>query len=128
MSNNDEPKKITRRNSTPIKIYCLPEERELIEKNAKAAGKSVSSFLLAVGQGYKVTGIVDAEQVQEMAKVNGDLGRLGGLLKWWLTDDARTAKFTPSTIRAVLSKIEDTQEEIGALMKKAIKQRLSDDS
>lgn len=115
---------VTRRRTTPIKVYCLPEEKALIEANAAAAGKSVSSFLLAVGQGYQVTGIVDAKQVREMAKISGDLGRLGGLLKWWLTDDPRVANFTPETIRTVLSKIEDTQIELGAVMSKVIRPRL----
>jgi hypothetical protein len=115
---------ITRRGTTPIKVYCLPEEKALIESNAAAAGKAVSSFLLTVGQGYQVTGIVDAKQVREMAKISGDLGRLGGLLKWWLTDDARVASFTPETIRTVLSKIEDTQIELGAVMSKVIRPRL----
>ncbi|WHF58043.1 conjugal transfer transcriptional regulator TraJ (plasmid) [Shewanella xiamenensis] len=116
--------KVTRRGTTPLKVYCLPEEKALIEANAKTTGKSVSSFLLAVGQGYQVTGIVDAEQVCEMAKISGNLGRLGGLLKWWLTDDARVANFTPETIRTVLSKIEDTQNELGAVMSKVIRPRL----
>ncbi|ABX51827.1 MULTISPECIES: conjugal transfer transcriptional regulator TraJ [Shewanella] len=114
----------TRRESTPIKVYCLPEERDLIAANAKAAGKSVSSFLLAVGQGYQITGVVDAERVREMARISGDLGRLGGLLKWWLTDDARTAKFTPETIRVVLSKIDESQVELGNIMAKVIRPRL----
>ncbi|MGI2002090.1 conjugal transfer transcriptional regulator TraJ [Shewanella frigidimarina] len=117
-------KKVTRRSSTPLKVYCLPDERAVIEENAKAAGKSVSAFLLAVGQGYKITGVVDAKEVREMAKISGDLGRLGGLLKWWLTDDVKTAKFTPETIRAVLSKIDDSQLELGSIMSKVIRPRL----
>ncbi len=115
---------ITRKNSPPIKVYCLPEEKALIEANALIAGKSRSAYLLAVGQGYKITGIVDAEKVREMARISGDLGRLGGLLKWWLTDDERTRKFTPATIRAVLSKIEDSQEEIANVMAQVIRPRI----
>jgi len=106
-------KKTTRKNSPPIKVYCLPEEREQIEANAKAAGMSLSTFLLTVGQGYKVTGIVDFEQVRELARINGDLGRLGGLLKLWLTNDVRTAQFGEATIRALLNRIEAKQDEIG---------------
>lgn len=119
-----KPPKKSRKGSQRITVYCLPEEKKLIEENARAAGKTASSYLLTVGQGYQVTGIVDAEQVREMAKISGDLGRLGGLLKWWLTDDARVANFTPETIRTVLSKIEDTQIELGAVMSKVIRPRL----
>lgn len=114
-------KKKTRKNSPPIKVYCLPEEREQIEANAKAAGMSLSTFLLTVGQGYKVTGIVDFEQVRELARINGDLGRLGGLLKLWLTNDVRTAQFGEATIRALLNRIEAKQDEIGQIMKFVIR-------
>lgn len=58
-----------------------------------------------------------------MARINGDLGRLGGLLKLWLTDDVRTAQFGQSTILAVLSKIEATQEEMGKVMTKIVMPR-----
>ena len=108
--------KSTRKGSPPIKVYCLPEERKQIEANAKAAGLSMSAYLLNVGMGYQVTGIVDYQHVRELARINGDLGRLGGLLKLWLTNDARVAQFGESTIRAVLSRIEDTAEEMGRVM------------
>lgn len=118
-----ENKKKTRKSSPPIKVYCLPEERDRIDANAKAAGMSLSAFLLAVGQGYKVTGIVDFEQVRELARINGDLGRLGGLLKLWLTDDQRTANFGEATIRALLARIETTQNEMGQVMKSVVRPR-----
>ncbi|EGQ9611053.1 conjugal transfer transcriptional regulator TraJ [Vibrio cholerae] len=115
---NDEKKRITRKSSTPIKVYCLPEEKEQIETQAKRAGMSAARYLREVGQGYHISGVVDYEQVRELARINGDLGRLGGLLKLWLTDDVRTAQFGQSTILAVLSKIEATQEEMGKVMTK----------
>ncbi|HFO0561827.1 TPA: conjugal transfer transcriptional regulator TraJ [Proteus mirabilis] len=119
----DESNRVTRKGSTPIKVYCLPEERALIEKNAAAAGLSLSAFLLAVGQGYEVKGITDYERVRELARINGDLGRLGGLLKLWLTDDVRTAKFGEATILALLGRIEATQNEMGRVMKAVVRPR-----
>ncbi|EGQ9696252.1 conjugal transfer transcriptional regulator TraJ [Vibrio parahaemolyticus] len=116
-------KKVTRKSSPPIKVYCLPEEKKLIEAQAKRAGMSSARYLREVGQGYHIQGVVDYEQVSELAKINGDLGRLGGLLKLWLTNDVRTAQFGESTIRAVLSKIEATQEEMGAVMTKIVMPR-----
>lgn len=110
------PIKVTRKNSTPIRVYCLPEERQVIEANAASVGKSSSDFLRTIGQGYHASGVVDYEQVRELARINGDLGRLGGLLKLWLTNDERTARFSDATIKAVLAKIETTQDEMGRLM------------
>lgn len=108
--------KVTRKGSTPIKVYCLPDERAAIETNARAAGMSTSAYLLAVGQGYQVRGVTDFEIVRDLVRVNGDLGRLGGLLKLWLTDDARTARFGEATILALLARIERTQDEMSRLM------------
>ena len=113
----------TRKHSTPIKVYCLPEEKVQIEANAKAAGMSAARFLREVGQGYRVQGIVDYAQVRELARMNGDLGRLGGLLKLWLTNDPRTAQFGEATIRAVLSRIEATQDKMGQVMNDVVRPR-----
>jgi len=104
-------------------VYCLPEEKEHIEAQAKRAGMSAARYLREVGQGYYISGVVDYEQVRELARINGDLGRLGSLLKLWLTDDVRTAQFGHSTILAVLSKIEATQEEMGNVMTKIVMPR-----
>ena len=115
--------KVTRKSSTPIKVYCLPEERAAIEANAQAAGLSTSAFLLAVGQGYAVQGVTDYENVRELVRVNGDLGRLGGLLKLWLTDDPRTARFGDATILALLARIEATQDKMSGIMESVVRPR-----
>ncbi len=116
-------RKITRKGSSPIKVYCLPEERRQIEVNAKAAGLSMSTYLLSIGMGYQIRGIVDSIQVEKLARINGDLGRLGGLLKLWLTNDARVAHFGEATIRAVLSRIDGTQDKMIAVMMSVIRPR-----
>ena len=119
----DDEKKITRKNSPPIKVYCLPEERTEIEANARRAGISVAHYLREVGQGYQVKGVMDYQYVRELVRVNGDLGRLGGLLKLWLTDDPRTARFGDATILALLGRIEATQAEMSRLMKSVVQPR-----
>lgn len=115
--------RITRKGSPPIKVYCLPEERERIEANAKMAGISVARYLRDVGQGYQVKGVMDYHYVRELVRVNGDLGRLGGLLKLWLTDDPRTARFGDATILALLGRIEATQDEMSRLMRSVVQPR-----
>ncbi|WP_034043817.1 MULTISPECIES: conjugal transfer transcriptional regulator TraJ [Pseudomonadota] len=119
----DDEKKTTRKGSPPIKVYCLPDERTLIEENARRAGMSVGGYLREVGQGYQIKGVLDYQHVRELVRVNGDLGRLGGLLKLWLTDDVRTARFTDATILALLSKIEATQDEMTRLMRSVVQPR-----
>lgn len=114
----------TRKGCPPIYVYCLPGEKAQIEAIAKATGHSASSYLRAIGQGYPVHSILDYERVQELAKVNGDLGRLGGLLKLWLTDDAKLAAFgmaqMSKTIVGVLEEIRTNQAAIREVMAQVV--------
>lgn len=106
-----------------LRVPVLPVEEELISRNAKAANLPVAVFLRTIGQGYEARSILDNRRVEELARINGDLGRLGGLLKLWLTNDARTAAFGEATIRALLSKIEDTQSAMHDVIRRVVLNR-----
>ena len=103
----------TRKGSLPIKVWVLPEEKALIEAQAKACALSASAYLRNVGLGFQVKGVLDQQAVIELAKVNGDLGRLGGLLKLWLTNDEKLSIYDRvqlnQTILGVLDQIQDLQ-------------------
>lgn len=103
-----------------LRVPVLPDEESQIKRNAAAAGKTVAAYLRSVGLGYQVRGILDNRRVEELARINGDLGRLGGLLKLWLTNDERTAAFGEATLRALLSKIEDTQDTMHGVLREVI--------
>jgi len=96
-----------------------------IEANAAQVGLPVAAYLRRLGLGYEPRGVLDRERVNDMLRINGDLGRLGGLLKLWLSDDARLRQFDEGqirhAIRAALRKIETTQGELQAVVKTALK-------
>ncbi|EEC2753772.1 conjugal transfer transcriptional regulator TraJ [Salmonella enterica] len=108
--------KNTRKHGKHIRVPVLPEEEALIKRNADAAGLSTAAFLRKVGMGYEVESMVDIEQVKELSRVNGDLGRLGGLLKLWLSNDERTRNFSPALINTLLGKIDATQSALRDVM------------
>ena len=118
-----DEKQTGRKRRQHLRVPVFPDEKEEIERQARQAGLSVARYLREVGQGYEIKGITDYERVRELARINGDLGRLGGLLKLWLTDDARTAKFGEATILALLGRIEATQDEMGRVMKAVVRPR-----
>ncbi len=118
----EETKQPTRK-ARHLRVPVLPDEEVAIKKMAASAGLPVAAYLRNVGLGYQVRGILDNKRVEELARINGDLGRLGGLLKLWLTDDPRTARFGESTIRALLSKIEDTQDHMHMVMQSVVMPR-----
>src|SRR3954468_23106362 len=117
-----QPKNPTRR-TRHLRVPVLPDEELEVKRLAASAGLPVAAYLRNVGLGYRVSGILDNKRVEELARINGDLGRLGGLLKLWLTDDARAAQFGESTIRAVLAKIDGTQAQMREVMRAVVRPR-----
>ena len=113
----------TRKHGRHLRVPVLPEEETLIKTNAERAGLTVAAYLRNVGMGYEIRGIVDNNEVERLAKINGDLGRLGGLLKLWLTNDVRTAQFGETTILAALARIEDTQNKMIDVMRSIVRPR-----
>ena len=117
MENNTS--KLTRKHRH-LRVPVLPDEEATIKKLAASTGLPVAAYLRRVGLGCEVRSILDHTRVEELARINGDLGRLGGLLKLWLSNDARAAQFGASTIRALLSKIEDTQARMHEVMRAVV--------
>lgn len=119
--------KPARRSRTHIKIWCDPAEKAQIEALAESVGESASSYLRLVGLGHQPRSMIDREQARELVRINGDLGRLGGLLKLWLTDDEKLDAFKPARInriiRGVLAKIEENQGELRAIVKTVLRAR-----
>ena len=110
-----------RKDYQPIKVYCFPDERQTIEQQAQSTGLSKSSYLLRVGMGYHIRSIVDHRQVEELVKINGDLGRLGGLLKLWLSNGKAVPGIDARTLRETLQKIETAQDQMLHLMSKVLR-------
>ena len=82
---------------------------------AAAAGLSVSANLRNLGLGVKPHSTLDHQAVLSLMKVNADQGRLGGLLKLWLTREPVTP-VQGIEIRKLLSEIESCQERLKAII------------
>lgn len=125
MTSQSAPPK-RRRRARDLRVPVHPEEGEAIEANARAVGMSVAAYLRAVGAGYEPRALVDREQIAELLRINGDLGRLGGLLKLWLTDDAKLNQFDRGQIRqvilAALRRIEENQGELRTVARRALRE------
>ena len=94
-----------------LKVAVSEEERAVITANAKAAGLTVSAYLRAVGLGYEVRSVLDHQHVLEVIRARGDLGRVGGLLKLWLSERADEGAAAPD-IRRVLERLEGAIEDV----------------
>lgn len=83
-----EPKQKARprRELPPIKVWVSVDERTVIQERSVQTGLSMSAYLLAVGINTPIRSVVDLTAVSDLVKVNGDLGRVAGLLKLWLAE------------------------------------------
>jgi hypothetical protein len=87
-----------------MKVFVTDDERSRIEERAKATGLSISAYLRAAGLGHPIRSVIDHAAVMDLAEVNGDQGRLGGLLKLWLVD--RPGRGAPEIeVRRLLERI-----------------------
>lgn len=99
-----------------LRVPVLPDEEKEIKHLAKSVGLDVAPYLRNIGLGYRVSSVLDLQKVDELAKISGDLGRLGGLLKLWLTNDEKLSQFDPiktrNAIELALSKILENQQNL----------------
>src|SRR5260370_36717198 len=79
----------TRDRPCPLRGVVSASERSRIEERARSAGLSVSAYLRTAGLCHPIRSTFDHAAVMELAKITGDQGRLGGLLKVWLAQRAR---------------------------------------
>jgi hypothetical protein len=75
-----------------LRVPVLPEEEAAIKRQAAVAGLSVAAYLRNVGLGYEIHSVLDLQRVDELARINADLGRLGGLMKLWLTNEREAGR------------------------------------
>jgi hypothetical protein len=92
------------------KEYCQ------IKLLAKQTGFSVSEYIRRILTGQKIEARIDQEAFLSALKVNADLGRLGGLLKYYLAQGFKNVP--PSEIRKVLHDIEDRQRQLRPVISK----------
>ncbi len=109
-----------RRDVPPIKVWVRDDEKAEIVLRAAQAGLSLSSYLLTTGLNHPIRSRVDLIAVADLAKVNGDLGRVAGLLKLWLFEK-RGQGARPIDVEAMMKDFRALQAEMLALMTRVLR-------
>jgi hypothetical protein len=106
-------KKPSRQRVKQLRVPVLPTELTAIKTSAANCGLSVAAYLRTLGLNHQPKTTLDADGIIEMVKINGDLGRLGGLLKMLLTNDERLKAMgkeqVTARIHGMLEDIQSTQ-------------------
>ncbi|MBB2894932.1 plasmid mobilization protein [Pseudomonas sp. AS2.8] len=86
MTGGTRVKTPARRRGKPIEVWVTDEEMATITAHSKEAGMACSAYLPVLGLNMPVKSVVDLGAVNDLAKVNCNLGRVAGLLKLWLAE------------------------------------------
>ena len=98
-----------------LKVVVSARERADIETRAAATGLSVSAYLRNLGLGFQPHSTLDQQAILALLKVNADQGRLGGLLKLWLSG-GQTGSAPATEIRRLLLDIESAQKTLRGIV------------
>ncbi|MBH8579510.1 plasmid mobilization protein [Bisbaumannia pacifica] len=103
----------TRKRTAHIMVRVSPDEKEVIAQAAAKCDFKVPAYLRELGLGYAPKSTVDAQAFERLAKLHGDLGRMGGLLKMWLADGSQSAYGKHLGVPGLVNRIDELQREIG---------------
>lgn len=105
-----------------IEVWLTPDEEAEIAERAEQAGLSRSAYLRNVGLNQPVRSVVDLKAVADLAKVNGDLGRVAGLLKLWLLEK-RGQGASPVAVESMMNSFRKLQTQVHDLMGRIVRDR-----
>lgn len=120
MTGDTKEKAPARRRGKPIEVWVTDEEKAAITERADEAGMSRSGYLRALGLNTPIRSVVDLTAVADLAKVNGDLGRVAGLLKLWLAEK-RGQGARPTDVEAMMNDFRKLQAEVLAIMSRVVR-------
>ncbi len=106
-----------RKRTELIQVRVSDAELKSISEHAAAVSLGVPEFLRRLGTGYIPESRVDLDAVRELCKVAGDLGRLGGLLKLWITEKRTPEGSADSVNIANIDELYRALKETYALVK-----------
>jgi hypothetical protein len=99
-------------------VRVTAAEREAIEGNAAKCGLTPAAMMRELGCGYEPKSIIDHGHIVAMLQVNGDLARLGNLLKLWLTNSERVKGFKTLQIKQLQNRVERLVDDMDRVVVK----------
>jgi len=93
-------------------IRVSPEELAAIRAEAARYSLSVPAYLRTLGLGFAPKRTLDQQAIVQLAKLHGDLGRVGGLLKRLLNDPIAAGREHHPRLRELLGGLGELQRDI----------------
>lgn len=105
-----------KRNHKRVHVRLNADEATQIERNAEATGLTSAALMRELAKGNMPKSTIDAGHIRELIHLRGDLGRAGGLLKLWLSDDLKIKNYKPLDILKVVNNLNSTQHSVSIVI------------
>ncbi|WP_341702097.1 conjugal transfer protein TraJ [Ferrovibrio sp.] len=97
----------------PIKVYPNPEQHKELRADAARVGLSLSEYMLRLSLAQRPPPPIDKHvAIRDLVKINGDLARLGNLLK--MAIEGRQASSAGMDLMTLFGRIRETQATLKA--------------
>ena len=96
-------------------VRLAEEEQEHLKQVASECSLSVPAYLRNLGLGYFPKSTLDNQILLEVLKLRGDMGKVGGLLKMWLSNEEKTELSQQLKISELINELNQLSEEAKAL-------------
>lgn len=121
-----KPQPTSLKDAQQLRVPVMPADKLAIEANAADAGLTVAAYLRTVGLQRCVSTILDHTAVADLARIAADQGRLGGLLKLFLTMDDKLEQLggqrdLRGRVVMLLQRILETQRQIEGVMGRVVR-------
>lgn len=97
----------------PIKVYPNPEQHKELKADAARVGLSLSEYMLRLSLAQRPPPPIDKHvAIRDLVKINGDLARLGNLLK--MAIEGRQVSSAGMDLMTLFGRIRETQATLKA--------------
>ncbi|MGE4411071.1 MAG: CopG family transcriptional regulator [Sphingobium sp.] len=117
---NDDTKKEGMTRGRTMRFRVTDDEGREIEERAASAGLTSSAYVRAAALNHPIRSVYDLRAVRDLGKINGDLGRVAGLLKLWLADH-RGFGAKPAEVEKMMEEFRVLQTRLSDGMQRAFK-------
>lgn len=104
--------------TTIVTLRMSKDERTKIDEKADACSLSRSAYIRQTALGIVPKSNLDNQVIHALAKLNGDVGRVGGLLKLWLSREEDALLHHTMNVRELIAEIANLKEAIHKVIDK----------
>ena len=76
-----------RQRTDRVHVRLTPDETRVVQANAGNTGLSPAGLMRTLAVGHQPISVIDSKHIIKLIRLHADLGRNGGLLKLWLSED-----------------------------------------